>query len=159
MFHQSKNALTCCAGPRLNLIPPAGLILLIKTRCAHTRVSSSVAGPLAICGQPMGDYSILRGASTLVKRPKWKRTLISGPGPKKRGSPTVKFCQIRYCTLKTLAWTVYKFNRGPGQQVKALLLQMNFDLKNRSFKTVDRKHFKYSSGKYLRPKASPNMLF
>jgi hypothetical protein len=57
MFNRSKNALTHCPIPQLNLIPCAGLIFLIETRCAHARVSSSAAGPLDICGQPMGDYS------------------------------------------------------------------------------------------------------
>jgi hypothetical protein len=60
-FHRSKNALTRCPGPRLNLIPGVGLIFLLETRCANAQVLSSAAGLLAICGQPMGDYSILRG--------------------------------------------------------------------------------------------------
>jgi hypothetical protein len=46
-----------------------------------------------------------------------------------------------------------------GQRVKAFLLRWNVDLKNRSFKTVDRKIFKQVSGSYLRSKAFPNMLF
>jgi hypothetical protein len=62
-------------------------------------------------------------------------------------------------TLKKLARTAYKFNRGPGQWVKAFLLRTTIDLTNRSFKIVYLKNLKYSSGSYLRPKASPNMLF
>jgi hypothetical protein len=41
-----------------------------------------------------------------------------------------------------------KFSRSQGQQVKALLLQWNVDLKNCSFKTVDQKIFKQVSGSY-----------
>jgi hypothetical protein len=52
-----------------------------------------------------------------------------------------------------------KFSRCAGQRVKAFLLRLNVDLKNHSFKTIDWKNFKYSSGSYLRPKASPNVLF
>jgi hypothetical protein len=61
MFHQSKNALTHCPRPQLNLIPSAGLILLIDTRCAHARGLSSEAGPLVVCGRPIGDYDIIHG--------------------------------------------------------------------------------------------------
>jgi hypothetical protein len=60
-FHRSKNALIYDPGPWLNLIPGAGLILLIERRLAHDQGLLSVAGPLAECGQPMGDYDILCG--------------------------------------------------------------------------------------------------
>jgi hypothetical protein len=59
MFHQSKKALTRCPGLQLNLMPGAGLILLIDTRCAHARGSSSAASPLVVCCRPMSDYDIL----------------------------------------------------------------------------------------------------
>jgi hypothetical protein len=36
-FDLSKNALAHDPGPQLNLIPGAGLFLLIETRCAHAR--------------------------------------------------------------------------------------------------------------------------
>jgi hypothetical protein len=79
-FHQSKNALTRCPGPRLNLIPGVRLIFLIEMQCAHARVSSSAAGPLAICGRPIGDYSILRGR--LLSEKTGVDTYISiRPGP------------------------------------------------------------------------------
>jgi hypothetical protein len=61
MFDRSKNAFTSDPGPRLNLIPGVGLILLKEMWCAHTRGLLSAAGPLAACGWPMGDYNILRG--------------------------------------------------------------------------------------------------
>jgi hypothetical protein len=53
-----------------------------------------------------------------------------------------------------------KFSRGLGQRVvKTFLLRWNVDLKNRSFKTVDRKILKQVSGSYLRSQAFPNKLF
>jgi hypothetical protein len=54
---------------------------------------------------------------------------------------------------------VIKFSFGMGPRVKTFLLLSNIDFKNHSFKIVDKKNFKYSNGSYLKPKASPNMLF
>jgi hypothetical protein len=152
--------LTRCPGPQLDLIPSAGLILLIETQCTHAQVLSSVASPLALWGQPMGDYSILCGRllseKTAVEtyfnmRPGPYALYLAAAGPQSN--------LFREDTVKKLAWTTYKFNRGLGQQVKAVLLRTNIVYKNRSFKTVDHKNFKYSSCLYLRHKASPNMLF
>jgi hypothetical protein len=154
-FYRSKNALPRSPGPWLNLIPGAGLILFIETRCAQAQGSSSAAGPPAVCGW----ITISSAVGFLVKRLQWKSTLICCPGPTHyiRLQPTVKFFQSK--TLKKLARTALKFNHGPGPWVKAFLLRTNVDLKNRSFKTVDQKIFKYSSGSYLRRKPSPNRIF
>jgi hypothetical protein len=56
-FHQSINTLTHCARPQLNLIPGAGLMFFIDTGtwCAQARTLSSAAGPLVVCGRPIGD--------------------------------------------------------------------------------------------------------
>jgi hypothetical protein len=118
IFHRIKNALTPYPWPQLNLIPGAGLIHLIDTRYTHARGSSSAAGPFVVCG--------------------------TGPPHLIRVCPQSSF--FRVDPLKKLARTAYKFNRGPEQRVKAILLWKNVDLKNRSFKTVDQKIFKQVSG-------------
>jgi hypothetical protein len=64
------------------------------------------------------------------------------------GLPTVKFGQIRY-SIKAGPDGKKEFSHGPGPQAKAFLLYLSVDLQNRSFKTVDRKSFKYSGGSYL----------
>jgi hypothetical protein len=80
MFDRSKNALTRGARLRLNLIPGAGLILLIEIWCAQARGSSSAAGPLAVCGRPIGDYNIL--LSQLLSEKTAVETYINmRPGP------------------------------------------------------------------------------
>jgi hypothetical protein len=101
--------------------------------------------------------TVSSGAGSLVKRPQWTLAARALRIVLGRGLPIVKFFQSRY--FKKLARTAFKFNRSPRPRVTAFLLQTNGDLKNRSFKLVDQKNFKYSSVSYLRPKASPNMLF
>jgi hypothetical protein len=91
------------------------------------QVSSSVAGPWEI--------TVSSAAGSLVKRPQWILTLICSPGPTHRIRPRPAHSQM--FTLKKLAQTAYKFNRGSELRVKAFLLRTNVELKNCSFKTVD----------------------
>jgi hypothetical protein len=104
----------------------------------------------------MVDYSTLRGR--LLSEKAAVDTYINmrpRPYASYEGAACPQSNFLRVDTLKKLAWTAYEFNRGSGPRVESFVLRTNVDLKNRSFKTVDQKNLKYSSGSYLRPKASP----
>jgi hypothetical protein len=109
----------------------------------------------------MGDYNILRGRllGEKVALETYINIVPHCPGPTHRIKPRPAHSQIffRVIILKKLDRTAYNFNRGLGPRVKAFLLRTNIDLKNRSFKTVDQKNFKYRSGSY-RPKAYAFLL-
>jgi hypothetical protein len=88
-----KKALTSGLEPRLNLIPGAVLILLIEPRCAHAQDRRPRLAPLLYA---VGPWEITKSsaAGSLVKRPRWKRTIIYGPGPTHRNRPRPAHSQI-----------------------------------------------------------------
>jgi hypothetical protein len=55
------------------------------------------------------------------------------------------FCFCKYSLnlseYTLLPWTAYEFNHGSGPRVEAFLLRSNVDLKNRRFKTDNRKNY------------------
>jgi hypothetical protein len=85
---------------------------LIEKRCAHARVSSSAAGPLAICGRLMGDYSILccRLLSEITAVDTYiQLTLICGPGRTLRMKP--RHAQSNFCRVDSR----YSKKAGPDR--------------------------------------------